>query len=306
MASEQLDAIFFSLVSEEVETPHFSDEAYAEALQFQEVIFSSIISFLSTTTSPPSLSIAGASSSSTEETTLSLSANPTVANTEIVAAIAPVARSSSSGFFCGICMDHKTHEETFLNQGCSHRYCNECMEMHIAAKLRENFAIIGCPSPRCKQVLDSESCRSFIPDRIFERWEGALSEAAILGINKSFCPFMDCSGILEIDEGILTQIRESECPYCRRLFCANCRVPWHSGLDCDEFQRLRGNEEGKNDIIHNEILFTKLAEGNKWKKCPNCKYYVEKQAGCNHLTCRCKSEFCYLCGSQWNANHTCG
>lgn len=34
---------------------------------------------------------------------------------------------------------------------------------------------------------------------------------------------------------------------------------------------------------------------------------VEKVEGCNHITCKCKYEFCYLCGGAWNkGNHDCG
>ena len=32
---------------------------------------------------------------------------------------------------------------------------------------------------------------------------------------------------------------------------------------------------------------------------------VEKNLGCNHMTCRCQYQFCYLCGGQWGANHVC-
>lgn len=37
-------------------------------------------------------------------------------------------------------------------------------------------------------------------------------------------------------------IWESECPTCRRLFCAQCQVPWHSGINCIEFQKLNKDE----------------------------------------------------------------
>ena len=35
---------------------------------------------------------------------------------------------------------------------------------------------------------------------------------------------------------------------------------------------------------------------SKAMKCPKCKFYVEKTEGCNHMTCKCSTEFCYLCG----------
>ena len=32
------------------------------------------------------------------------------------------------------------------------------------------------------------------------------------------------------------------------------------------------------------------------KRCPNCKYYSEREGGCNHITCpACKVQWCWLC-----------
>lgn len=41
-------------------------------------------------------------------------------------------------------------------------------------------------------------------------------------------------------------------------------------------------------------------ENLKWiidntKKCPNCGNAIEKNKGCNHMTCKCKYEFCWYC-----------
>ena len=30
---------------------------------------------------------------------------------------------------------------------------------------------------------------------------------------------------------------------------------------------------------------------------------IEKDQGCNHMTCRCKYQFCYVCGLDWNPAH---
>ncbi|KAL0012733.1 hypothetical protein SO802_007841 [Lithocarpus litseifolius] len=77
-----------------------------------------------------------------------------------------------------------------------------------------------------------------------------------------------------------------------------CSVPWHSGVDCEEFQRLNGDEKGRDDLI-----FRELAKEKKWRRCPLCKYYVERTEGCLHMTCRCAFQFCYGCGAQWTNNH---
>ena len=39
-----------------------------------------------------------------------------------------------------------------------------------------------------------------------------------------------------------------------------------------------------------------MVEKEKCKKCPKCAVWIMKNAGCNHITCRCGAEFCYTCG----------
>lgn len=78
-----------------------------------------------------------------------------------------------------------------------------------------------------------------------------------------------------------TVISESECPFCHRLFCAQCYVPWHPGVNCEEYQRLNVDERGREDLMVRE-----LAKEKKWSRCPHCKYYVERTEGCPHMTCR--------------------
>lgn len=40
------------------------------------------------------------------------------------------------------------------------------------------------------------------------------------------------------------------------------------------------------------------------KKCPGCKTHIQKNEGCNHITCRnCTHEFCWKCLDPWSRNH---
>lgn len=32
---------------------------------------------------------------------------------------------------------------------------------------------------------------------------------------------------------------------------------------------------------------------------------LEKTEGCNHMTCKCGHQFCYLCGERWHPDHRC-
>ncbi|KAF7842211.1 E3 ubiquitin-protein ligase RNF144A-like [Senna tora] len=61
------------------------------------------------------------------------------------------------------------------------------------------------------------------------------------------------------DEG--GDIKESESPNCKRWFCAQCKVPWHSGIKCEEFQKLNKNEREKEDIMLMQLAQNKGCRG---------------------------------------------
>ncbi|KAI4335153.1 hypothetical protein L6164_013825 [Bauhinia variegata] len=198
--------------------------------------------------------------------------------------------SNSPPFVCEICTETKTVKESFSISGCSHAYCTECITMYVASRLQENIINIRCPVSECKGLLEPHDCRSILPPEVFDRWGNAMCEAVILASEKFYCPFKDCSALL-IDDGNEV-VKESECPNCKRFFCAQCKVPWHSGMDCTEFQKLNKDEREMEDI-----LLMELAHNKKWRRCPKCKFYVEKSEGCMYMKCRCGVAFCYSCGT---------
>lgn len=43
----------------------------------------------------------------------------------------------------------------------------------------------------------------------------------------------------------------------------------------------------------------KLAEEEGWRRCIKCAVLVEHKEACQHMTCRCGAQFCYVCGKVW-------
>ncbi|WJX59994.1 hypothetical protein P8452_45250 [Trifolium repens] len=63
-------------------------------------------------------------------------------------------------------------------------------------------------------------------------------QASIIGCQKTtYCPFKNCSFLLVNDGDV--GVTSAECPACHRLFCAQCKVPWHGGINCQEFQQQK-------------------------------------------------------------------
>jgi len=42
---------------------------------------------------------------------------------------------------------------------------------------------------------------------------------------------------------------------------------------------------------------------NTTKRCPHCKAPIEKNEGCNHMTCVCNGQFCWTCGLIYTDDH---
>lgn len=183
--------------------------------------------------------------------------------------------------YCSICMESKFKYECFALKNCSHVYCSSCVSQYVEAKVEDNVTSIRCPDPSCKDgYLEPEMCQSILKPEVFNRWGHALCEAMI-GMMKFYCPFKDCSALL-MDERFLGEvIMESECPHCFRLFCAQCKVPWHSGLDCAEFANLGAEEREREDI-----MLRNMAKQSHWQRCPMCNFYVERISGCMFIKCR--------------------
>ncbi|XP_045791947.1 E3 ubiquitin-protein ligase RSL1-like [Trifolium pratense] len=199
--------------------------------------------------------------------------------------------------YCAICMDEKPIEEMFENRNCSHTFCETCVGSYLDAKIKENIAMVKCPDPNCNDILEPNDCISIIPKDVFERWENALCENLVLGSQKFYCPFNDCSAMLVNDGNEVVTV--SECPHCHRLFCAQCKVSWHAGVDCTEFQSLKNSDQG----CQSDLTALQFAKKKKWKRCSKCSFYVERSEGCNKITCRCRHQFCYVCGSDWKPSH---
>ncbi|RYR24355.1 hypothetical protein Ahy_B02g057852 isoform A [Arachis hypogaea] len=172
---------------------------------------------------------------------------------------------------CAICMDSKPFQEIFINQNCNHSFCDECIAKYVAAKIQENISNVKCPEPKCREILEPQNCMSIIPKEVFERWENALCENLVLATSKKFyCSFKDCSTMLVNDDGNEV-VTCSEYPNCHRLFCAQCKIAWHGGMECGEFMGLNENEREKEDL-----MVMNLAKDKRWRRCSKCRFYVKK------------------------------
>lgn len=131
----------------------------------------------------------------------------------------------------------------------------------------------------CEGAIGIEFCSMILPPELLEMWGRLLCMSAIQGPAMLYCPFKECSAPVLVDDGIA--VTKSKCPHFSRLLRAHCKAPWHSGISCEEFQKLRVEDREREDI-----MLLKLSKNKKWQRCRNCGQVVERIDGCLFIKCR--------------------
>ncbi|KAH7848328.1 hypothetical protein Vadar_001365 [Vaccinium darrowii] len=197
--------------------------------------------------------------------------------------------------FCRICFEEKRNWQMFTNESCSHAFCYDCTAKHIEAKVQENITVICCPEIDCIAELGFEACRNIVSEDVIVQWDECLCISLIPESQKVYCPFKDCSAMLLNDTGEM--IGETECPVCRRLFCAKCRAPWHTEFTCKEFERFGVEIEGREDMVAEELanggFILPESHNPSQSFCGIC--FEEKQNWQMFVNENCSHAFCYDC-----------
>jgi hypothetical protein len=192
---------------------------------------------------------------------------------------------------CVFCMD--TAIQQVALKSCKCVYCRECLK-HLLTSTLTNYENkvdeIACLS--CKVPLLLSDANILNQDELKVIYQAALNKYLVVNWNKYYkCPTADCDNYMEQSEQQLFY-----CSQCSMMYCKNCDTDYHGkvsheGVSCDIFQKRKKDNKADEEWL-------KLHS----KPCPNCAIAIEKNEGCNHMTCiRCRYEFCWKCSNPWNA-----
>ena len=105
--------------------------------------------------------------------------------------------------------------------------------------------------------------------------------------NRLYCPVRGCGEWIK-PASITTDShgrKYGKCGRCKTKVCATCNGKYHISKDCPKDEATKA--------------FAEIAKKEGWRRCTNCTAMIERKSGCNHIICRCRAEFCILCGSKW-------
>lgn len=188
--------------------------------------------------------------------------------------------------YCAICYEKPTAYWNLPTCQTS-IFCINCVKQYIEVQVTHyNILEIACLCSNCSNFLSKSDILQFVSQEFYLKYE-KIFQRRLLALDPTvkFCITPDCEGI------ILGSPSDQHkfCTICNLEMCFICGKIWHEGKTCEEEENFEfeGWELGKNV-----------------KRCPKCSYKIEKNEGCNHMTCSmCKSEFCWLCGIRWYSGH---
>lgn len=198
---------------------------------------------------------------------------------------------------CAICFDEKP-TDVFIKTECGHEYCTECLAGHYRAKTNDGDVLkVKCIDPGCEREVKEEEILQFLDAETQEKFR-KFKQRKLLMLNENvrFCPMVDCEGFM-MGSRLKPKLK---CPECDVHICFNCGQQWHGYLTkCAAAQEAH-------DANDDERKYAQWAQdkGDELQKCPKCKIAIEKNEGCNHMTCiSCGYEFCWLCRGKYTDNH---
>ncbi|KAA0153081.1 hypothetical protein FNF31_06544 [Cafeteria roenbergensis] len=207
--------------------------------------------------------------------------------------LGPAASAGEEMFDCSICYMTQPISNRFKPySSCEHdadaETCRECYKNAVTFEVENGKVLPGvkCCVDGCPTVLTTEQVRDLVTAATFAKYErfqlnaddATVRECGHCGENQPGDP----------DRPIMT------CRKCARKFCyfhATAHEPNEAA--CKAYHRSHRGEDTRNRAL----LDSSAAA------CPRCKVVTTKSSGCNHMTCRCGAEWCWLCGMDITGAH---
>ncbi|KAH7916599.1 hypothetical protein BJ138DRAFT_1121710 [Hygrophoropsis aurantiaca] len=211
-------------------------------------------------------------------------------------------------FVCPICFDDS--QTSFLGLSCDHLFCSGCWNAYATTKIREEGEhMIRCMAEDCSLVVPDATVQNILGDdtATWERFQELLVRHFVgSNPNLKYCPYPSCTYTVSCSAAAHKSALTTMVPTVRcgaavtppHKFCFGCPIeadhrPVICGVAKMWLKKCRDDSETANWIKSNT------------KECSKCQSTIEKNGGCNHMTCKkCKHEFCWVCMGPWSEHGT--
>jgi len=200
---------------------------------------------------------------------------------------------------------------------CGHWICNACWSEYLADKINANDILnlrcFMCTAPsheeaaagraRAGHVIPDEMVCQRVGPELYKKYNRFVAKNyAETNPNIKWCPEPDCGCVVDgKNAGYICNVDNEHAPTvtCENghRFCFNCNKPAHAPATCamvKEWEKRNADQGGDETMIWVQLHSS---------PCPKCQMAIQKNQGCNHMTCRppvgCGYDFCWVCKSKW-------
>lgn len=175
-------------------------------------------------------------------------------------------------------------------------FCNECFKSYLIEKVTGNglTVVFQCPGFKCSTVLSDDEVMKELDTAHLDKYLQIITNQYVQCKRSiRWCPGKNCTNALEVFE--LINQPGLRC-VCGEFLCFSCGRFGHDLISCElvkKFETLKSSDYATANWI-----------AENCKECPKCKAEINKNGGCNHMTClKCKHEFCWVCFENWNTHN---
>jgi hypothetical protein len=192
---------------------------------------------------------------------------------------------------------------------CKHRFCTACIHYWIIAQMqRGKFANsdLKCLFEKCPVELPQpliQHCltpQEFVELKRLKQLNDVYRNPDLL-----FCGNSHCDQV--INKASWSQMKDVNfwgkvhCRSCGFETCVECGQEYHRDA---KFPLQRCFFKSSScDSKQLDDKFQQWKSKRPVKRCPACRRFIHKLKGCNHVTCACGYEFCWICGGKYSKKH---
>jgi hypothetical protein len=196
---------------------------------------------------------------------------------------------------CSVCYEDKEDNEfnALIMTACQHvnrTVCDTCLFRHVQEAIQITFTDdIHCPELECGVQFDYHTVRNILSlagdHKLIDRYDRYVVYRQLEQMSEFiWCTNPRCNAGQLNAGGISNNI--VTCYVCHQKTCFTHKVQWHEGITCEQYDL---------EIDPDYELSRRWIVENS-KKCPQCPFQIEKNDGCDHMTCiKCRHEFCWSC-----------
>ena len=198
---------------------------------------------------------------------------------------------------CQICLENIIERDALM---CGHAFCINCWRFYIEDLIKQTSIVQGkCPNFQCPLKISESMILKYCSNLSKEMYFKLKCDNFIL-VNRIYrwCPAPNCNFAIEVSD--TSSSHEISCG-CGFIFCFSCGEEAHRPASCSTLKEWKSKNTTESGNINWILANT--------KQCPSCRKPIEKNQGCNHMTCQrgaggCGEEFCWLCMGIWSKHGT--